>query len=93
MRTGEEVCVDCGHELCVCETPMQISDHTLAGGTAMPTTQELYLSAISYDGTVWFAGPSGCTRNDLINSLVIWKNVTRVRIYKLELPRTGVPTT
>lgn len=77
----------------MCENTIQISDHRLAGGTALPTTQELYLSAISYDGTSWFAGPSGRTRDELVNSLIIWKGITRARIYKLELPLTGVPTT
>lgn len=91
MNTGESICADCGHELCVCDDVIPIQP-ALTDPTPLPATVRFYISVVRYGIAGWGPGPCGTDYDYIVSALRVYKNIDACRIYPVHLPMPTVPT-
>lgn len=90
MNTGESICADCGHELCMCdEIPLRPKLTTHA---PLPATVVFYVSLVRHGAAGWAAGPCGTDYAYITSALRSYKSIDACRIYPVDLPVHTVPT-
>ena len=87
MNTGESLCPDCGHEMCVCA-----DDTPLTYYIPLPPTVTFYISVVRYGIAGWGPGPCGTDLAYIQSALLVYANIDACRIYPVQLPMPTVPT-